>query len=144
MIKIMLELVGTAECSDITAEILLDQQSVGKYVCSTTPGKFDIVLADNPASHRLSVIMQGKTRQHTKVGADGMIEHDNSITFSQLEFEDIDMMPIFCQGWLGYYHSNNDVNRSVEVDEFYGYMGCNGTVNIEFDTPIYLWFNQHF
>lgn len=98
MIKIMLELVGTAECSDITAEILLDQQSVGRYICSTTPGRFDIMLADNPANHQLSVIMQGKTHQHTKVGADGLIEHDISITFSKLEFENIDMMPIFCQG----------------------------------------------
>ena len=144
MIKIMLVLVGTANSNDITAEILLDQKSIGNYVCSTTPGTFDILLDDARSSHQLSVVVQGKTHEHTIVADDGSIEHDISITVSQLEFEEIDMMPIFCQGLRCYYHSNNDPTRSVELDEFHGYMGCNGRVNFEFDTPIYLWFNKHF
>jgi hypothetical protein len=28
-------------------------------------------------------------------------------------------------------------------DEFYGIIGCNGTVDIAFDTPISLWFIKH-
>jgi hypothetical protein len=88
--------------------------------------------------------MSGKTHQHTVVEADGSVSSDSSILISRLEFEDIDMMLVFCQGLTCYQHNHNDPNRPVELDEFYGYIGCNGVVDIEFDTPIYLWFNKHF
>ncbi len=144
MIRLLIELTGTAECSEITADILLDNQLITTYTCSLKSCTVPITLEDNHARHTLSVIMQGKTHQHTVVDDQGHILEDASISITKLEFEDIDMMTIFCQGAICYTHSFNDVERPAELDEFYGYMGCNGAVNIEFDTPIYLWFNKHF
>ena len=144
MFKLLLELVGTAECSDITAEIFLDQDLVGNYACSTVPYLLQLQVPDEWASRVLKIHMSGKTARHTIVASDGTIESDASISVSRLEFEDIDMMPIFCQGMKCYKHSFNDPIRPVELDEFYGYIGCNGVVDIEFETPIYLWFNKHF
>ncbi len=144
MIKILLELVGTTECADIQAEIFLDNKILGRYSCSLNPYLLELSLTNDYATHVLRVKMSGKTYQHTVVADDGSIESDASISISRLEFEDIDMMPIFCQGATCYMHNYNDATRPVELDEFYGYIGCNGTVDIEFETPMYLWFNKHF
>lgn len=144
MIKLAIELVGTAETPDLQAEIFLDNTLLAKYTCSLVPFCLEATVLDQPASHVLRVVMSGKTHQHTVVEADGSVSSDSSILISRLEFEDIDMMPVFCQGLTCYQHNHNDPNRPVELDEFYGYIGCNGVVDIEFDTPIYLWFNKHF
>jgi hypothetical protein len=144
MIKLLIEIVGTAECADIKAEILLDNKCLAKYTCSLVPCIVEITVPDQPAVHDLHITMLGKTHQHTVVGNNGEIESDASIVISRLEFEDIDMMPVFCQGLRCYYHNHNNSLRPVELDEFYGYIGCNGDVHIEFETPIYLWFNKHF
>jgi hypothetical protein len=144
MFKLLIEIVGTADCADIKAEIFLDKQCLAKYACSLVPCVLEITVPDQSGVHDLQITMAGKTHQHTVVGDDGNIESDASIVISRLEFEDIDMMPIFCQGLRCYYHSHNDASRLVEQDEFYGYIGCNGDVHIEFETPIYLWFNKHF
>lgn len=144
MIKIQIEIVGTAQCSDITAEIRLNNQLLQTYFCSLEPCVLNLDLDDQIAANDLTICMQGKTQQHTVVAHNGEIESDASIIISRLEFEGIDMMPIFCQGRQCYWHSNNDALQPQHLDEFYGYMGCNGTVHIEFETPIYLWFNQLF
>lgn len=144
MINILLEMVGTAECNDICADIFLNQQLVGNYTASLEPYAINLTVPDDCFSHTLKIVMSGKNTQHTIVSQDGNIITDASIVFSILEFEHINMMPIFCQGKTCYYHSHNDSARSVELDEFYGYMGCNGYVDIQFDTPIYQWFNEHF
>lgn len=144
MIKLLIEIVGTAECPEIHSEILLDNKCLKKYACSLVPCILEITVPDQTAVHDLHISMSGKTHQHTVISDTGDIESDASIMISRIEFEDIDMMPVFCQGLRCYYHSYNDPLRPVELDEFYGYIGCNGDVHIAFETPIYLWFNKHF
>lgn len=144
MIKLLIEIVGTANCADIQAEILLDKKSLAKYICSVEPFLLEIEMSDIAATHDLQISMHGKNHHHTIVDDNGNITTDASIVITRLEFEEIDMMPIFCQGQTCYIHNHNDQLRPKELDEFYGYMGCNGDVHIKFETPIYLWFNQHF
>jgi len=144
MVKFLLELTGTSDCSDITAEVWLDQRHIVSYTCSTKSTTQIFFLDDAPANHQLQIRMQGKLPSHSVVASDGSMLADASILVSRIEFEDIDMMPIFCQGHCCYFHNHNDPNRAIELDEFYGYIGCNGTVSIDFATPIYLWFNKHF
>lgn len=144
MINILLEIVGTSQCSDIQAEIRLDNQLLATYSCSNEPCLLTLNLEDRDAVHDLTISMQGKTHRHTVLDTDGTIKSDASILVSRLEFEGISMMPIFCQGRRCYWHSNNSISTTPQLDDFYGYIGCNGTVHIEFETPIYLWFNKYF
>lgn len=144
MIKLLLELTGTIECADIQTEVLLDNKLLGKFACSAVPHLIELMLPDDRATHVLRIAMTGKTHNHTVMANNGSILSDASMLVTRLEFEDIDMMPVFCQGMACYTHSHNDLLRPAELDEFYGYIGCNGVVDIEFETPIYLWFNKHF
>jgi hypothetical protein len=41
-----------------------------------------------------------------------------------------------------YTHNFNSTGPSTQ-DKFYGELGCNGTVTVKFNTPIYLWLLEH-
>lgn len=144
MIEIVLEFTGTAECSDIMANIRLDSLPVGKYHCGLAAQQLRLTCDDSPADRTLTIEVSGKSQHHTIVDADGNISSDASILLSGIWFEGIDMLPVFAQGAPCYTHSFNNPAAEPIVDEFYGYLGCNGVVEFKFQTPIYLWFNKHF
>jgi hypothetical protein len=64
--------------------------------------------------------------------------YDVAFLVNALEFEDIDMTPVLYPNNPCYTHNLNG-SAEERVDEFSGFMGCNGTASFEFSTPIYLW-----
>jgi hypothetical protein len=126
-------------CQDITIDVSLN----GHVLSTTTCGQewvFEHELAENDISqdHVLSVSMSGKNETHTVVGPDNDILSDCTVQITNINFDGIDVTDIYAQGRVCYTHDFNGTQPQIH-DEFYGILGCNGTVNIEFYTPIHIW-----
>lgn len=94
-------------------------------------------LSDEDGDHVLVFALSGKTSEHTKVDDTGAITQDVTVSIEDVSFDEITLGHLMCEQAV-YHH---DFNGTAELfqDEFYGIMGCNGTVTLKFTTPIYLW-----
>ena len=81
--------------------------------------------------------MFGKTPAHTVVDEQGNIVSDAMINISKISVDDIDITQVVHE--LSVYQHDFNGSQPVIEDKFYGDMGCNGTVRLNFTTPIYLW-----
>jgi len=88
-------------------------------------------------THVLEFVLSGKTQEHTLVNDAGDITSDVTVRVQDISFDDIAIGQIFSE--LAEYHHNFNGSQPAIVDRFYGEIGCNGTVRLEFTTPIYLW-----
>jgi hypothetical protein len=142
--KMLLGLTATVKNTDVTAEIFLNNQLIAQNTADTKEFITEINLLETAHDHVVEIQMSGKNNQHTQIDAQGNIAYDVAFEVTTLDIEDIDMRPIFCQGRVCYSHNSNNPRNPEIQDEFYGYIGFNGRVRIEFSTPIYLWLLQHF
>jgi hypothetical protein len=92
-----------------------------------------------PRTVQVQLMLQGKTQEHTVVDQENQIIKDCAVIIDSIVIDSIDVTDIFCQGLPCYQHDTNGTSQSF-IDEFYGYMGCNGVVKIEFALPIHKWF----
>jgi hypothetical protein len=88
-------------------------------------------------THVLELVLSGKTSEHTQITEQGEITSDVTVRIEGIAFDDIVIDQIFSE--LAEYHHDFNGTQSAVVDRFYGEIGCNGTVRLEFTTPIYLW-----
>lgn len=91
--------------------------------------------------HVLEFVLSGKTPDQTQVDADGTIVSDNVITISNLSVDDIEINQLVYTH-AEYCHDFNGTQAPIQ-DQFYGTMGCNGTVSIKFTCPFYIWLLEH-
>lgn len=140
--KIELDLVANKNCTEVMLDVYCDDRKIFSTSATDVTHTVEIDVDDQPAQHQLRLVMSGKTRQHTKLDDQGNIAEDVFFTVSRLEFEELDMREIFCLGRPCYRHSFNGT-RSEFLDEFYGFIGCNGTVELIFETPVFLWLNNY-
>jgi len=87
--------------------------------------------------HVLEFVLSGKTIEHTKITDQGEIISDVTVRIEDIAFDDIVIDQIFSE--LAEYHHDFNGTQAATMDLFYGVMGCNGTVRLEFTTPVYLW-----
>jgi len=119
-------------------EVKLNSQTVFDNTISTKshPVKIEI---DNEKEETFPVefILKNKTADHTVVDDNGNILEDSELVFSNIEVDEINIEQLF---WFQAEYSH-DFNGSANptTENFYGTMGCNGTVKIDVTTPIYLW-----
>lgn len=129
----------TAECSanDIVFTATLDDRVFYHGPLSTQPQTITVDLDDSvDAPHRLCLTMSGKTPEHTKIDGSLILE-DALIRIGNLSFDDIKLghaMVEHCR----YRHDFNGTQAALD-DKFFGDMGCNGTVTLDFTSPIYVW-----
>jgi hypothetical protein len=109
------------------------------HVTANTAVSHDFV--DDEGAHDLRFIMKNKTDLHTQIDAQGNIVNDACITISDVMFDDIKLGHLFVEN-TQYQHDFNGSQEMI-VEPFYGVMGCNGTVNLEFTSPFYLWLLEH-
>jgi len=136
--QLNLEFSASSDCSDIQLEIYLNNKKIFESTAQQQTQQVLCSIDEDPADHELTLIMSGKNQSHTVVNDNGEIISDIYFTINRLEFEDLDMREVFCLGKQCYWHNFNS-DQPEFLDEFYGVMGCNGTVKINFTTPIYLW-----
>jgi hypothetical protein len=99
--------------------------------------QFEYSMLDADAEHELSFELFGKLPEHTKINESGEIVSDVLALIKNFTIDDIDISQVF-QNLAVYRHDFNGTKAPVE-DAFRGSMGCNGTVTLKFNTPLYLW-----
>ena len=87
--------------------------------------------------HVLAITMSGKLTQDTRIDEQGQIQEDKFLELSDIAIDDILLGHVFVEK-AEYHHDFNGTQNAVE-DEFYGIMGCNGTVRLKFSSPVYTW-----
>lgn len=126
----------TATAPGLTLIARVDDREIFRGdACSSN----DIVadLADDDAEHVLVFELSGKTAEHTKIDQSGAILQDTTVSVQDLAFDEIRLGQLFYEKAI-YEHDFNGTGNRIK-EKFYGTMGCNGTVRLEFTTPIYLW-----
>jgi hypothetical protein len=96
-----------------------------------------IDINDADGEHTLELILKNKKATDTKIDDNGTIVSDATLTVSDLAFDEIKLGHMVTK--LATYVHNFNGTKELTQEQFYGEMGCNGTVKLEFTTPIYLW-----
>ena len=86
--------------------------------------------------HALVLTLEGKNYTHTQL-KDGVIIVDPLVTISHVTIDDIRIDQVFNKHST-YRHNANNTKIKDNYD-FFGIMGCNGTVTFTFSTPIFHW-----
>lgn len=92
---------------------------------------------DQEAQHQLVIEMSGKTQEHTRIDEQGNIISDLLVNIKDVTLDDIPLDPTIPE--LAIYQHDFNGNGPETTENFYGTMGCNGTITLPFYTPIYLW-----
>ena len=94
-------------------------------------------ISDDDGDHELRFVLKNKLSDHTRVDNKGNILNDATVNVSDIEFDGINCQYLTTK--LAEYHHDFNGSQDPTVDEFYGELGCNGTVTLKFTTPIYIW-----
>lgn len=106
-------------------------------VDSVQPSTKILIPVTDDAEHVLKLVLKGKCTDHTAVDSNGNILSDSVLTISDLAFDGIELGQLFYDKAV-YTHDFNG-NGTITKESFFGTMGCNGTVELKFSTPIYIW-----
>ena len=118
--------------------VWLNDQCCLPVTTISEPLDFSTKVADeDDKQYNLKIVMSGKTDDHTKVDDQGNIIKDALLTFEKFELMGIDIGQVVSKNAI-YQHNHNGHSEDVK-DKFFSSMGCNGTVEIAFSTPVYLW-----
>lgn len=118
--------------------ILLDNQEIWTTQALDQRQQIEVKIDDAVEStHALVWRMHGKTADHTKIDAEGNIISDSLISVENITLDDIEIMN-YLDKICVYTHDFNGTGELTQ-DEFFGSMGCNGSVTMSFATPLYLW-----
>lgn len=130
--------IGTTDPSaQLGMEIWLDNEKIfdQEHVKETQQITGEFV--DDNADHSIKFVLKNKTDQHTQIDESGVIISDACLTVDNPAFDDIELGHMFVEQTV--YEHNFNGTQTTTQQGFYGVMGCNGTVTMEFSTPIYLW-----
>lgn len=101
----------------------------------------DLPPDDVGGQHTLKFVLKNKQCNHTTVDDQGNIVADAVLEITDLAFDDIALGQIVNQ--LSVYHHDFNGTQAPTTDKFFDVMGCNGTVELPFTTPVYLWFLEN-
>ena len=127
--------------SDIGIEVWLDEQKLFDQKISTGSHHVAFAFNEDEADHCLKFVMKNKTHDHTVLGSDGEIESDAIININNIMFDSINIDQIFSEQ-ATYIHNHNGTSEEIKT-KFFGSMGCNGIVTLNFSTPFYMWLLEH-
>jgi hypothetical protein len=136
MCKLTLE--ATTPGSHIGLQIRLDGQVIFDSYDTLDHQMIEHEFADSAdAPHVLEIEMLGKLPSDTKIDSQGQILSDRAVTIENIAFDEIELGQLVTD--LATYTHNFNGSQDTIQDQFYGSMGCNGIVRIEFSSPVYLW-----
>lgn len=101
--------------------------------------EFSTTLTETP--HVLKLVLKNKTTEHTQVNDQGQIVQDAMLRIENIKIDDLALDPILSLV-SKYTHNFNGSGDQVQ-EKFYGHMGCNGAVTVDFYVPVYLWFLEN-
>lgn len=118
-------------------EIWSDNQLIynNDHVKEKTVFSYDMAsLADG--DHQLRFVLKNKLPDHTTV-VDGQIIKDAVISVDHFTIDGIDINQLFMD-LSTYDHDYNGTQQPVQ-ERFYGQLGCNGTVTLNYSMPAHQW-----
>jgi len=120
--------------------VCLDSHTIYQSEITEQKQKINVILdqEDKEQDHVMEIHMRGKLASHTQLDNFGFIVADRLLEISDITLDDINISHTFFKN-ARYRHDFNGTEKETE-EQFYGTMGCNGTVTINFSTPMYLWF----
>lgn len=118
-------------------EIWLDDHCVFDQDKVAEPITVQYEFSDADAEHCLRITLKNKLPEHTCVDQQGNIVSDVMLSVTEISFDEIDCSQIVHDRAV-YRHNFNGTGPHVD-DKFFADLGCNGTVELKFTTPIYLW-----
>ena len=110
---------------------VVNVEHVDRVVC------FSHQLEDTDGDHELRIVMKHKSPDHTDVNEAGEIVRDARLLISDIKFDNVALGYTFLEKTI-YTHDFNGSQPTID-DQFFGEMGCNGTVSLKFTTPLTLW-----
>jgi hypothetical protein len=81
-------------------------------------------------ARRLKIVMKGKTFDHG----------DAELHLHNIKFDGVDFDLLVYENAV-YFHSYNS-DKPYDEHRFYGHLGCNGEVVLEYKDPIYTWYYE--
>jgi hypothetical protein len=135
--------ISTSDSSaDLGMEIWIDQQQIFDCDHVVAEHKIEYELGENQDKHQLRFVLKNKKPQHTVIDENQQIVKDAVIVVDQVEFDEINVDQLLYEH--ARYEHNLNTNFATSINEkFYGTMGCNGSVIMDFDTPVYVWVLEH-
>ena len=121
----------------LAVEIWLDDNRVLHHIHVTTPIHFTHTFADDEQAHQLRIVLSGKKSEHTTIDDQGNIVKDATWHINNIRLDELDVDQLFYDN-CRYAHDFNGSKQPL-IDSFHGTAGCNGTITLDFSTPIYLW-----
>ena len=135
-----LDISASQDCEEIVLEVYVDQEKIFHTTASTSMQTITHDVDESAADHQLKLVMKGKEARHSVIDSTGQMVQDVSFKIHRLEFDEVNLYENFCQGRRSIHrHNFNSITQPEFDDEFYGEIGCNGTVFMPFATPFYLW-----
>lgn len=136
-VKFSCNISNTDYSAELGLEIYIDNLQIFNQEWISGPVAFDYDFSDSDGVHELKFVMKNKTRYHTQCDADGNIVKDARLVITDFAFDDIKLGQIITS--LAVYQHNFNGTKDMIQDSFYGELGCNGTLTLPFETPVYLW-----
>jgi hypothetical protein len=138
MSKCLLSLVACATGANLQLEILFNNQVKFSKILSDDPEiiKFEFDDTSN-STHTMEIVLTGKLPDHTVLNSEGSIVSDRIVEIYDVNLDNIPLRQIFLNKTI-YTHDFNGTQEKIQ-QQFFGKMGCNGSVRFEFTSPVYLW-----
>lgn len=127
----------TLKTNFLGLEVLLDNVIVYNNEALNNDELIQFELPTDENEHSLKIVLKNKKSEHTVMDQLGAIVQDSNIIINDIKIDDI-LIGYNILQLAVYTHDCNGTDQLKEY-KFYGEMGCNGTVELKFTTPIYLW-----
>ena len=133
------DLTPTNPTAELGFEVWISDQCVfdSNCVTNTVTVTGNLPSDDIEAEHTLKLLLKNKQPEHTQLSELGEILQDSCLIISNLKFDGIELGQIVNN--LSVYQHDFNGTQALTTDKFFGTMGCNGTAELKFSTPIYLW-----
>lgn len=122
--------------------VLLDGNTV--YHCDHVVDVQNIEFSvpdDDSVEHVIEWRLSGKIPAHTQIDQQGNIVSDALMHIKDICIDNLNIDQICFENAV-YTHNFNGNGNTVN-DKFYGTIGCNGTVQLTFVSPFYVWLLEH-
>ena len=137
MVKFSCVVAPSDTSTPLGCEIWIDDACVFDQDHVNEPAVVDHEFSDDDGEHLLRITLKNKLPEHTRIDDQDNIVSDALLSVTEIAFDEIDCTQIV-QDQAVYRHNLNSTGPEIE-DRFFGDMGCNGTVELKFTTPVYLW-----
>ena len=136
-ITIQFDLTANDVHSGLCLLISFNNQLLQKIAANKTTQKIQLSIDCDPGDQLLGFTLKNKTPQHTILNDQGEIVKDSSIGIENFVIDHVALEHTFYEQ-CRYNHDFNGSQESID-DDFFGIIGCNGTVSLKFTSPVYRW-----